>query len=1286
MISALILILVASTVAVCATRSTPNRYPISPGNDCHLESGHDYPSLWNKTSLLVCAPGRPERVCVVGGGASGVHAAWLLRRRGFNRTTLFEANPARLGGKIWTRAAPATPPSRDDVTRELGAAFLSPDYDEVRGLLKRFGQHEVPLSVKHAIRFHHTAQNGTEIIERAADWSNAWVSEFTGTANASANAGQVGAALARYEALHASIFGRYAGRFPPKPATPAKMATINGTMLDFLARNDLEVLTPFMYQFFVLQGMGLLGTMPAYYCLKWASPASLRAGGFGNDKDTPLAMLRDGYGAVVDALARDAGLDVRLGARVVAVERPGAGGSTGGGGGGGGGGAATLRFADPAAHPDEQCDLVVLSGPIPRFVRGSDDGSVAPILTPATAAEADHFAGQHAMQFLISLLELGKDPEAAWDEFEALEYFPDNFPTLGGVIVRRDIGYAEDGPSENANRIGGLQSFSFWGAPNCTRGAHWASQQAWLRAHDLTAQRVLGQAWFDTYYYHYGRDADVMAGKPWALGSLQLLDATRTLYVGGAAAYETVEDSFVYNLQLMHDFIDVHNTDSDDHYDEAADATSNIDNPIRVLVFGDSWGSDGPSWKAVRDMFARNNVSADVQSSAVGGTRACQWASHPKSLAEEAAAKFNGTAPDFVWYTLGGNDLMGSHYRKCSAAAKTKEEALGCLQKQTDSITACTDTLLSHFWAKYPRARVMQCGYDLPCEQGRCVPAPRNPFCGSNVTCLGESGLAWQPMLLTPLAQKYPHNYTGINIMGTVQMAGGVVGASTGHPVLTQGSPCGLMTACVHPRYGKAGAKAVGTAFWDLYFKDATRELLAARRAAGQPRAQAPVPSAPAVAVATPQPALELLRLSVPCASLPRFVAADNGTWTAFLATLPSFRGKLVLSDPAANCTAWSVIRWASRSAWKAIPPAALVATQAAFANAFGSEPPLRPFPTANGDGLDVLLAVTKGECDSLGAIELNRVDGVRCDGIDAFVAADRATWTAFLEPQPGFVEKLTLALPTSVVAGKRVGNSGGRSADGTCSVWTFVRWASRADWAAVEAQGKACGRTAAAFTKALGYPTTLHRLPSAKGLDVLATESAHALPAPPGARVPARGVAINGNDVVAARALPVGARDVQGSPLHARYVNASEALPPALLHLHPHPYEFWFASEANADAFAADPWRYVPAFGGHCTHGIATRNDLTPALVVTGDVAFTCVNTTQWRVIGGALYMNSCGMFSGFEKDPAADIAAAGKLWARWFGGDRGPINDACFQDGGRFVPTNPVSALIPPHCVVNR
>ena len=70
---------------------------------CKVESGHDYPSFWNRTALLVCeGVHRPERVCIVGGGSSGVHMGWLLRRRGFDNTVLFEKN-GRLGGDAWTR-------------------------------------------------------------------------------------------------------------------------------------------------------------------------------------------------------------------------------------------------------------------------------------------------------------------------------------------------------------------------------------------------------------------------------------------------------------------------------------------------------------------------------------------------------------------------------------------------------------------------------------------------------------------------------------------------------------------------------------------------------------------------------------------------------------------------------------------------------------------------------------------------------------------------------------------------------------------------------------------------------------------------------------------------------------------------------------------------------------------------------------------------------------------------------------------------------------------------------
>ena len=227
------------------------------------------------------------------------------------------------------------------------------------------------------------------------------------------------------------------------------------------------------------------------------------------------------------------------------------------------------------------------------------------------------------------------------------------------------------------------------------------------------------------------------------------------------------------------------------------------------------------------------------------------------------------------------------------------------------------------------------------------------------------------------------------------------------------------------------------------------------------------------------------------------------------------------------------------------------------------------------------------------------------------------------------------------------------------------------------------------------------------------AAAAAHQQPQPrPGAAV-----ALNGNDVVAyhtrlrhllgdrdsaAHLLIVhGVHDVLGSPQHRRFVNASERLrttPDLLRNASGHAagtpwaYEFWFESEANAQAFEKEPTKYIPAFGGHCTHGLASRNDLNAELVVDGRVAFTCVNTTQWSLINGTVYMNSCGMYADFIKDPAADIAAANKLWMKWFDGPStgssavGPINDACFQDGGAWDgPPDWTGNLLPPRCVIN-
>ena len=540
----------------------------SVADDCSLEPGYAYNSLWNETSLRVC-PGvsRPEKVCIVGGGSSGTHLGWLLKRRGFS-PVVFERNN-RLGGEIWTRyRTPSTDDASndddDDVTRELGAAFLSPDYDEVRALLQRYGMSEQPVNAISEMRFHvhypseqlQSPQGNGELpgsfYQRAvppSEWAAHWTAAITNSTDEDGNDALINAALDKYVQLHLSIFGDMGqNRFPPEPATDERLAMIQGSGLEFLLRNKLEVLHPLFYQFFVLQGMGRLDTMPAYYLLKWVNPATLSAGGFGNDPSYPLAMLPEGFGAMVDALANEVGLDVRMNTTVISIDRSGDSGS-----------AVRLVVRSPGpsgatVDSEELCDMLALSGPITEFVRGSNDGTRKPILSDPTVNETDLFAPKEAMQFLISLLELDQASADA-SGFETLEFWPANFQTTGGVIVRRDVAYSEQNASKH-HRIGGLQSYSYWPWPRCDEAHHIAAQELWARNANLTVVQVLARAFFDTYLFHYD-DEGITSRKPWRLADAQSpFEGSHTIYVGGTAGFETVEDSLQFNLELVNRLFD----------------------------------------------------------------------------------------------------------------------------------------------------------------------------------------------------------------------------------------------------------------------------------------------------------------------------------------------------------------------------------------------------------------------------------------------------------------------------------------------------------------------------------------------------------------------------------------------------------------------------------------------------------------------------------------------------------------------------------------------------------
>ena len=285
--------------------------------------------------------------------------------------------------------------------------------------------------------------------------------------------------------------------------------------------------------------------------------------------------------------------------------------------------------------------------------------------------------------------------------------------------------------------------------------------------------------------------------------------------------------------------------------------------------------------------------------------------------------------------------------------------------------------------------------------------------------------------------------------------------------------------------------------------------------------------------------------MNLSCANVSKYIAADNETWTAVLKAQPGFVRKHVAVDSytkaTSMCSLYIEMYWTSYALWKSFPTALLEKTDAAFVEAYGAEVPEEPYPVASDpNGMSVLLNTE----DPMGGvypvaeagevIEFTRYI-VACDAVDRFVAADKKSWTPFLQNQTGFLTKTISKMYMDSDAS-------------TCNMYTRTTWASRASWKAVCAVPSKCAAVAKAFAADFGSSPPLKRIPTSAGLDVV-----YGAIAPRGPRT----IAIGGNDVVAYFSLKPGDRDVKGSPMYRRYIDASKVLSEELLPYHPQPYEF---------------------------------------------------------------------------------------------------------------------------------
>lgn len=79
----------------------------------------------------------------------------------------------------------------------------------------------------------------------------------------------------------------------------------------------------------------------------------------------------------------------------------------------------------------------------------------------------------------------------------------------------------------------------------------------------------------------------------------------------------------------------------------------------------------------------------------------------------------------------------------------------------------------------------------------------------------------------------------------------------------------------------------------------------------------------------------------------------------------------------------------------------------------------------------------------------------------------------------------------------------------------------------------------------------------------------------------------------------------------------------------------YHFASVAHRDAFAANPAKYTPAYGGYCAMGVAIGKKLD-------------ADPTLWRIVEGKLYLNvNADAQKMWLKDVPKHVAAATEQWS---------------------------------------
>ena len=233
----------------------------------------------------------------------------------------------------------------------------------------------------------------------------------------------------------------------------------------------------------------------------------------------------------------------------------------------------------------------------------------------------------------------------------------------------------------------------------------------------------------------------------------------------------------------------------------------------RLIVAGDSWGAYGGNDLQV--VLTEHGSNLTVSNFAIGGTTAEFWSRIPNFLSD-LVDEYPDT--EYIWLSIGGNDVI-DYMSICTLTNGIDT----CVNEILPITLTNTRSFLDPLFKNHPTVKVIQFGYDI-------VNFQMNGFCkilGTDIlhgcldrpSCINPQMVKIQYLYVNNLTMYYD-NHFALDLLGSLQTAGGIPYAYLTHPNLDEWSPADLMMSnCIHPTTGdNGGFQIIFNNMWDVFF------------------------------------------------------------------------------------------------------------------------------------------------------------------------------------------------------------------------------------------------------------------------------------------------------------------------------------------------------------------------------------------------------------------------------------------------------------------------------------